>query len=485
MQAGAGNLLPCVSRNHYNAGVLPPPGVSGMPCHPSPSNTRLAQAPQRREFLRCGLAGLASLSLPGLLQLRARAAGPASRERTALIVIWLHGGASHFETYDPKPLAPDDIRGPYRPISTSVPGTQFCELLPRHAKLAHRFNILRSLVHSGFCHQQGVQQMFTGHPVRELRNKPDHPDCFSIASLMRNDNSRALPNYVGVPPVPYTGPAYLGLNYEPFTVYGNPNAPDFRVQNVQVDSSERAARIETRRGLRQQFDRMRGALDLGGNMEALDTFEEQAWNMLTSPATREAFDLSTEESRTRDRYGRTCWGQQCLLARRLVEAGVDLVTTSLAGPEAGKVQNWDDHAVNHHVFDVMKFRAPNFDQAVTALIEDLYDRGLDRRVMVVVTGEFGRTPKISYANGQPGRDHWPLATSLLFAGGGMRTGQVIGATDRNGAEAVERRVGVSDFLATIYRHLGIQTTGLQFPDFSGRPIPVPADGTPIAELLPA
>jgi hypothetical protein len=431
------------------------------------------------------MAGMASLSLPGLMQLRAQAAEKPPGERTALIVVWLHGGASHFETYDPKPLAPDDIRGPYRPIASQVPGTHLCELLPRHAKIAEKLNLLRSLVHTGFCHQQGVQQMFTGHPVRELRNKPDHPDCFSIASLQRGDTTRALPNYVGVPPVPYTGPAYLGLNYEPFTVYGNPNAPEFQVPNVKLESPERTARIQSRRGLREQFDRMRGALDLRGNMQALDTFEEQAWHMLTSTATREAFDLSQEDPKVRDRYGRTSWGQQCLLARRLVEAGVDLVTTSLAGPEAGKVHNWDDHAVNHHVFDIMKYRAGNFDQAVTALVEDLYARGLDRRVMVVVTGEFGRTPKISYANGQPGRDHWPLATSLLFAGGGMRTGQVIGATDRNGAEVVERRVGVADFLATIYRHLGINTAGLQYPDYAGRPIPVPADGTPIAELLPA
>jgi hypothetical protein len=431
------------------------------------------------------MAGMASLSLPGLMQLRAQAAEKPPGERTALIVVWLHGGASHFETYDPKPLAPDDIRGPYRPIASQVPGTHLCELLPRQAKIAEKFNLLRSLVHTGFCHQQGVQQMFTGHPVRELRNKPDHPDCFSIASLQRGDTTRALPNYVGVPPVPYTGPAYLGLNYEPFTVYGNPNAPEFQVPNVKLESPERTARIQSRRGLREQFDRMRGALDLRGNMQALDTFEEQAWHMLTSTATREAFDLSQEDPKVRDRYGRTSWGQQCLLARRLVEAGVDLVTTSLAGPEAGKVHNWDDHAVNHHVFDIMKYRAGNFDQAVTALVEDLYARGLDRRVMVVVTGEFGRTPKISYANGQPGRDHWPLATSLLFAGGGMRTGQVIGATDRNGAEVVERRVGVADFLATIYRHLGINTAGLQYPDYAGRPTPVPADGTPIAELLPA
>ena len=439
----------------------------------------------RREFLRCGIAGLTSLSLPGLLKLRAQAGEKSPSERTALIVVWLHGGASHFETYDPKPEAPDGIRGPYRPIQTKVPGLHVCELLPRHARIADRFNILRSMVHTGFCHQQGVQQLFTGHPVREMRNKPDHPDCFSVVSRLRSSPRQVLPNYVGVPGVPYIGPAYLGVNYEPFSVSGNPNAPDFNVPNIALGAAGQALRLEARLGLRQQFDRLRGSLDLKGNMIALDTFEQQAWNMLTSPEAREAFDLSKEDPRLRDRYGRTSWGQQCLMARRLVEAGVDLVTTSLAGPEAGPVHNWDDHAVNHHVFDVMKARAPNFDQAVTALIEDLYERGLDRRVMVVVTGEFGRTPKINYVNGQPGRDHWPNATSMLFAGGGMRTGQVVGATDRQGAEVIERRVGVNDFLATVYRHLGINSAGLEFQDFSGRPIPVPADGVPISELAGA
>jgi hypothetical protein len=315
-----------------------------------------------------------------------------------------------------------------------------------------------------------------------MRNKPDHPDCFAVVSRVREDSTRVLPVYVGAPPVPYLGPAYLGLSHDPFTVHGNPNAPEFRVPNVSLAGGEQTVRLESRLGLRQQFDRLRGVMDLRGSMAALDTFEAQAWNMLTSTATRDAFDLSKEDPRLRDGYGRTSWGQQCLLARRLVESGVDLVTTSLAGPEAGMVHNWDDHAVNHHVFDAMKARAANFDQAVTALIEDIYQRGLDRRVLVVVTGEFGRTPKISYANGRPGRDHWPNATSLLFAGGGMRTGQVIGATDRRGEQVVERRVGVSEFLATIYRHLGIDPAALAFNDYAGRPIPVPADAAPIPEL---
>ena len=210
----------------------------------------------RREFLRCAVGGLASLSLAELLRMRAAAGVTSAGERTALIVVWLHGGASHLETYDPKPDAPDGVRGPYLPIATKVPGLQLCELLPRHAAIADRFTILRSLVHTGFCHQQGAQQLFTGHPVRELRNTPDHPDCFSIVSRLRGDSERTLPNYVGLPPVPYTGPAYLGLNYAPFTVHGNPNAPDFKVPNLSTVSAEQAGRVESRLSLRQRFDRL-------------------------------------------------------------------------------------------------------------------------------------------------------------------------------------------------------------------------------------
>jgi uncharacterized protein (DUF1501 family) len=216
---------------------------------------------------------------------------------------------------------------------------------------------------------------------------------------------------------------------------------------------------------------------------------------LTSPAGRAAFDLSQEADNVRDRYGRNQWGQQCLMARRLVEAGVDVVATEFDGPLCGRVANWDDHAVNHHVFEAIKYRAPFFDQAVSALIEDVYSRGLDRRVLVVVTGEFGRTPRISYvassgggvASGeagtvQPGRDHWPRANSMLFAGGGIRTGQVIGATDRKGEDPIEGRVGPGDFLATIYRHLGIDYQRVAIPNLSGRPIPIVSEGHAIAEL---
>ncbi len=354
--------------------------------------------------------------------------------------------------------------------------------------MSDKFAILRSLAHTGFCHQQGAQQLLTGHPVRELRNEPDNPDIFAIVNKLRYDASRDLPNYVGVNPTPYIGPAYLGRGYGPFTVNGDPNDAGFHVPNIGLKQGGEAARLEERIGLRKRFDTFRRDVDQAGSMGAFDQFESQAWNMLTSSATRDAFDISKEDPATRDRYGRNQWGQQCLMARRLVERGVDLVTTTLQGALCGRVGNWDDHAVNHHVFNAMKSRAPYYDQAVTALVEDVFQRGLDKRVLVIVTGEFGRTPRINYqpdsGSGvmQPGRDHWPSATSLLFAGGGISGGQVIGATDGKGEFVKERVVGRQDFLMTVYHHLGIDPRPIQFADFSGRPIPITSGGTVIPEL---
>lgn len=450
---------------------------------------------RRREFLRAGLAGFGGLSLPGLLRLRAEAAVDEARERTAIIIVWLIGGASHLETYDPKPFSGSEFKGPYDPIATQVPGLDICELLPRHAQIADKFTILRSLAHTGFCHQQGAQQLLTGHPVRELKQKPDDPDLLSITHLLRSKAERGIPNYVGVNPIPYIGSAYLGPAYEPFAVHGDPNDPKFEVPNIGIAEADRVRRLADRIHLRKDFDRLCRDVDRLGNMGALDAFESQAWSVLTSSQARNAFDLSQEDPKTRERYGRNAWGQQCLLARRLVESGVDLVTTTLNGPLCGRVQNWDDHAVNHNVFEAMKLRAPLYDQAVTALVEDLHARGLDKRVLLIVTGEFGRTPKISYVASsgegtasapagtvQPGRDHWPNATSLLFSGGGIAEGQVIGGTDSRGEYVKSRRVGVQDFLATVYRHLGVDAERIAFTNFAGRPIPILGDGKPIAEL---
>lgn len=455
--------------------------------------------PTRRECLRAGLAGFGTLSLPGLLRLRASTTAP--RERTAVILVWLRGGASHLDTYDPKPDAPSEYRSPFGAIATRTPGLRLTELLPRHAALAQRFNVVRSLTHTGGGHPAGSLQMLSGDPDAQDKLKPVFPDWMSVAAQQRAGPGRKLPAYVGVNPVvrydsfTIAGPAYLGPAYEPFAVLGDPSTPDFRVPNVGLRGAAESGRLRERTSLRDRFDGMRREVDRSGAIVAMDRFEEQALGMLTSPEAARAFNLDLESDRTRDRYGRNSWGQRLLMARRLVEAGVDVVTSALDGPPCGRVQNWDDHAVNHHIFDALQFRAPVFDQAVSALIEDVCARGLDRRVLVVVTGEFGRTPRIErtassgggVASGgagtvQPGRDHWPRAGSMLFAGGGMRTGQVIGATDKRGEDVVERRVGPQDFLATIYQHLGIDYEKLTLPDFSGRPIPVVRDGAAITEL---
>jgi uncharacterized protein (DUF1501 family) len=423
-----------------------------------------------------------------LLRLRAEANTKTQRDRTALLVVWLHGGASHLETYDPKPLAPSEYRGPFRPIATSVPGLQLCELLPQHAAMAQRFTMLRSLVHTGPCHDSGPQQIFTGFPTKITRLKPEHPDLFAIAHSLRADPPQAVPGYIGVPPIPYLGSAYLGLAHEPFAVYGDPNDPHFTVPNIGVKNHQEVRRLDERMHLRERMDQLRRTWEQANRLHVFDAFHSQAWSMATGPQARKAFDISLEDPKVRDRYGRNTWGQRCLLARRLVEAGVDLVTATLNGPLCGRTHSWDDHAVNHHVFDAMKSRAPYFDQAVTALIEDIHQRGLDKRVLLIVAGDFGRTPRISYAADsasgvrQPGRDHWPHAMSFLFSGGGIASGQVIGATDRRGEHVVDRQVGVGDFLATVYRHLGIDAERLEIRDSAGRPVPILREGTLIPEL---
>jgi hypothetical protein len=318
----------------------------------------------------------------------------------------------------------------------------------------------------------------------------------------RDEPDRLLPNYVGVNPVlnydnfAIAGSAYVNPAYGPFSVTGDPNDPRFEVPNIGFKDAAEAARLGERVRLKQSLDRLSRAVDQSGTMRAIDGFEAQALNMLTSPAAREAFDLSREPEHVRNRYGRHRWGQQCLMARRLVEAGVEIVTTTLDGPLCGRVQNWDDHGVNQHLFEAYRLRMPYYDQAVTALVEDIYARGLDQRVLVCVTGEFGRTPRVvndvSTGAGvasrpagmtQPGRDHWPNAFSQLWAGGGIQTGGVIGATDKKGEYVKDRRFGTGDFLATIYRHLDIDAAQTMIPDLSGRPISLlPAGGEPIHEL---
>ena len=456
---------------------------------------------KRREFLRVGLAGFAALSFPGLLQLRAKAAASSPNPKTAVILVWLRGGASHLETYDPKPDAPSEFRGIFGAIPTRVPGMHISELLPRHAKIADKFTLLRSMAHTGGGHPAGSLQMLTGDTDSKDKERPIFPDWMTVANYLRSERSRTLPNYVGVNPVirydnfTIAGSAYVNPSYGPFMVNGDPNDPQFEVPNIGLSDPSQAGRLQDRLLLRERLDLLNRAMDQSGSMRALDEFEAQAFHLLTSSKARDAFDLNREPDHIRDRYGRHQWGQQCLMARRLVEAGVEIITTTFDGPLCGRVGNWDDHAVNHHVFDALQFRLPYFDQAVTALIEDLHARGLDKRVLVVVTGEFGRTPRIErvassgggVASGaagtvQPGRDHWPRAFSQLWAGGGITTGGVIGATDRRGEDVTERIAHPGDFMATIYRHLGIDASQISIPDFSGRPNPILPSGEAIPEL---
>ncbi len=454
----------------------------------------------RRAFLQMGLAGFGSLSLPGLLRLRSAQAASPTKAPTAVIMVWLPGGCSHLDTYDPKPDISSDYRGPFSTIATKIPGVRFTDLLPRQAAIADKIAVLRSMRQTAAGHPAGSMQMLSGDPDTRDKPKPKYPDWMTVTNYLRSKEGprqHPLPRYVGVnPPLEYNGPAYVGDAYSPFTVSGDPNAPNFSVPNIGLSDAGEVRRLDRRAQLRRNLDTLQRSFDRYGELDALDQFEQQAMSLLTSPETREAFDLSKEDDATRDRYGRNAWGQQLLMARRLVEAGVEVMTTQLSGPLCGRVGNWDDHAVNHHVFDALRFRAAAYDQAVTALIEDIYQRGLDQRVLVVVTGEFGRTPKIEYSPStgegnasapagtiQPGRDHWPRGFSNIWAGGGIRTGQVIGATDRLGEDAIERVCSAGDFLATIYHHLGIDAANTLITDFNGRPTPVVDHGRPIPELV--
>ena len=458
----------------------------------------------RRTILKAGLGGFASLSLADVLRLQNQSQASESRsaasERTAVILVWLRGGASHLETFDPKPQAALEFRGPYSPIDTNVPGIQICELLPRLSTIADKYSILRSIAHTGGGHPAGSLQVLAGDPDPQDKLVPVLPDWMSIASYLRRDSVRSLPNYIAVNPVDnydnftIAGPTYLGPAYRPFSVVGDLSNPKFEVPNIGMPA-ENLDRLQRRMSLKNGFDRLRSGLDVSGTLDAIGRFEGQALSLLTSPEAGAAFDLKQEPMDVRERYGMNAWGQQCLMARRLVEAGVEIITTEFDGPLCGRVANWDDHAVNHHVFEANKFRAPFFDQAVSALIEDIYARGLDRRVLVVVAGEFGRTPRISYVASsgggvasaaagvvQPGRDHWPRANSMIFAGGGIPTGQVIGATDVRGEDPIDRRVEPGDFLATIYKHLQIDYANVAIENFTGRPVPILNSGKPILEL---
>lgn len=461
----------------------------------------------RRGFLQIGGTAAGSLGLSSLLKARDLSASAGKNlEDTAVIFVWLPGGAPHMETYDMKPDAPDTHRGEFNPIRTNVPGIEVCELLPMHAKCADKYNLIRSVHHTFSDHGGGHKRFLTGRDPKEPTGfVNDYPCVGSMAfkALEGKRDTRGMPGYMalgngrvnGINTFSF-GSAYLGAETHPFAISADPSDKNFKVENIDIDKAL-TERLNDRTTLLRDFDQMRRDVDNSGIFDSMDIFNQRALSMMTSENVRDAFDLSKESERTRDRFGNHNWGTRALLARRLVEAGANWVTVVMENPYGGTgvpwidegAYNWDSHAVNAHIFKDSKVRLPIYDKVITAMVEDLYERGLNKKVMLVVTGEFGRTPRISIGKGsktkvnQPGRDHWPRAMSMLVSGGGMRTGQVIGATDSKGEEPVERPLSPNDLWATVYRHLGIDYN-LSFPDHAGRPMPILPHGSPIQELLP-
>lgn len=439
----------------------------------------------RRSFLRVGAAGLTLAELFRAQHLAALTPSSAARPSSnkSLIVLWLWGGPSHLETFDMKPEAPSEFRGDFRPIRTNVPGIEISEHLPKLAKMADKFSLIRSLSHDSPGHVNSTHTLVTGYPgdlVETPPYHPRHPNAWSVITKHLGEKRPGLPAHVANY-VRYDGPAYLGSGFEPFLVKGDPNSPNFQVPGLAVEQIA-GERFKTRVGLLSELDQMRRNLDQSAQIAATDQFQQRAISMLASDAARKAFDVAAEDERTRERYGRHMVGQQCLLARRLVEAGVRLVTIDFPYVPGQKAKSWDDHASVWNIFEEMKLRLPVLDQVVSALLGDLAERGLSDEVLVLVMGEMSHTPRLSYFNGQPGRDHWGKAMSVLLAGGGLKMGQVVGATNSKGEEPVSRPLAPNDFLATLYQAMGVPLD-IQYRDFNGRPVPIVPDGQPIHELF--
>jgi hypothetical protein len=427
----------------------------------------------RRVLLQAGSLALGGLTLGDLLKHRAAAEGPSntsSPRDTAVIQIFMGGGPSHIDLYDLKPDAPAEIRGEFRPIASRLPGVRLGEQLPRLAEVMDRVALVRSVTHGNASHLPASHWMMTGYEPPPSTTTNVNPSCGAVVARARGPNTPGMPAYVSVPRRQLLGgPAYLGVAYNPFTTESDPVDKNFAVRNLNLPLGLDAARLNDRQSLLHSFDRMRADLDHRGDLAGTDRFSRQALEIITGSKAQAAFDVAKEDDATRDLYGRTSVGQRCLLARRLVEAGVTFVTV-LSGGE------WDTHTNN---FAILKRDVPPFDRAVSGLITDLYRRGLDRQVLLLVYGEFGRTPKI---NPQAGRDHWPGAFSVLFSGGNLRVGQVVGATDSHAAYPISSPCTPGDVLSTMYSFLGIDTSR-EFTDRAGRPLRMLPEGRPIVELL--
>jgi len=434
----------------------------------------------RRSFVQLGVAGMASASLSEVL--RAKETDPHAVKKST-ILIWLDGGPGHMDMYDMKPEAPAEYRGIWEPINTNVSGMQVTELFPRQAKIADKFAVLRSLHHGTGDHFAGGHRMLTAKNlgVSGANNKGKFPSLGSIVARQKGPNRRGMPSYVSVPVASsiglrpgYFGGNWMGAQYDPFQTGGNPNTKNFKVSNLNLAKGLSVQRLEDRRSLVKQLDSIARTVDAQRSFATLDKFDEDAFNFVSGKEARDAFDINKESAKTRDLYGRNTWGQSTLLARRLVEAGATFVTTHFGG--------WDHH---WNLKTGMDNYLPRVDAAVASLITDLDSRGILDTTLVLLCGEFSRTPRMNTGHngkGTPGRDHWGSSMFCFLAGGGIKGGQTVGSTDAKGIRPHTRAVVPSNLHATIYRLLGMDPK-LHLLDHGGRPVPVLDDPTPIHELI--
>jgi Protein of unknown function (DUF1501) len=408
----------------------------------------------RRNFLKIGALG-AGLTLAEMLRVRALA-GTGSSNKSA-IMIFLPGGPPHLDMYDLKPDAPPEFRGEFKPIATNVPGVRICELFPRQAKMWDKLAVIRSVVS---VEEHSDALVMTGYSENTNRTA-HHPSFGSVVSKLRGGSSGDIPPYVSLRGMGIgTEPGYLGVAHRPFTPDGQ------GLRNLHLAGGVDKVRMGDRKSLLSRFDNVRREIDATGSMKGIDSFTARAFDMIASGAVRTALDLSREEPRSRDRYKGI---EQFLTARRLIESGVGCVTLAIGG--------WDTHSGN---FKAMRSQLPQVDHGVANLIQDLHDRGLDKDVVTVMWGEFGRTPKVNTSDG--GRDHWAPVMSALVAGGGLKMGQAIGATSARAEYPKDRPYTVPQVLSTLYHAMGIDPSQT-FPNGNGRPMYILDDREPVSELI--
>jgi uncharacterized protein (DUF1501 family) len=444
-----------------------------------PPAADLIRVGSRRWFLQTGLAGLAGLSLPDLLRCRAEGAVKDAASRKAVILIWLSGGPSHLDTWDPKPDAPSEVRGPFGSIATRVPGVRVCEHLPLQAGIMDRLALVRSVdCRASTDHYPAPMQAGNSLAQRTMigATAPTHPSMGSVAARFRGPNDTAMPAFVGLADPPLWLADVLGAG--PLGGACEPVRGDEMARRLTLPRGVNVAQAEDRAGLCRQFDRLRRDLDVGDTMARMDHYGRQALEIVLSGKAQQAFRLDREPDRVRDAYGRHSLGERTLLARRLVEAGVTFVTVS---GTFGVFDNHGDDVIWGGMIKGLKPLLPPLDQAVSALVTDLEARGLLEDTLVLALGEFGRSPIFSQ-RGTGGREHWPNCMSMLVAGGGLACGQVVGGTDAKGYDVKAARVMPADLGATVFRHLGIDLDA-QWTDSQGRPQPiVTGGGRPIPEL---